>query len=195
MGNTNQPGRALDDRKLGGYPDGFALVDQRGQDVLKDGLMPVLLPKPVVITVTPVVDTNALAANDLAVATLTRLQRVGKPGGTTVLQQVMLLDKDLESVATELWFFDTVSVTLPALNAAWSISDANAERCVGVVNIATTDYFATALNSVAIKKQMGLSMKLASDSTDLWAAIITRGGPTYTAASDLTFTFTFYPDA
>ncbi len=163
----------------------------------------VLWPTPVVRTVTPTVDTNALAPNDLAVTLLTPLYGVATaPGKTTTLQQLNVVDASLQSVTIELWFFDTISITLPALNAAWSISDAHAAHCVGVVQALNSNYYASALNSISINKQLGLSLVAGSGpqpdgsgTGSLWFATIVRGAATYGAATDVQFTFTFYPDA
>jgi hypothetical protein len=102
--------------------------------------------------------------------------------GTGVVQSATLVDYAAQSIAAELWLFDT-AVTPPTDSAAWSISDADAARCIGV--IAFQNYFASALNSISngVIPNGGLGFK--SSGTSLWGCLVTRGAPAY-ASGDLT---------
>lgn len=96
-------------------------------------------------------------------------------GGTGILQAVRVVDEAVQSVAGELWLFAS-SVTCPSDSAAWSISDADAALCVGVVPIST--YYASALNSIGQALNLGLPFKVTTGTT-LFGAWVTRGAPTY----------------
>lgn len=193
----------LAQRRFAGYPDSVTLVGRKGEEVMSpEGLFPIALPTPRYVTSTPVVDTSILASGDSVAAKLTRIDGASRTDGaqrgsprTTVLQQINVIDNAVQSAALELWFFDTESITLPTVNNAWSISDAHAARCLGWVAIPAANYAASALNSVAVVKQIGQSLRSTEPSGKIWYAIVSRGTPTYAAASDLTFQFTFYPDA
>jgi hypothetical protein len=114
--------------------------------------------------------------------------RAAGKGG--VLESVAVIDGDLQSVAGELWLFDT-AVTPPADNAAWSISDADAATVIpgGVIPLST--YYASALNSVAVATGIGLSYTCPA--TSLYFVWVTRGAPTYTSGK-LSFRFNFMRD-
>src|SRR5512138_3628772 len=47
-------------------------------------------------------------------------------GGTGVIQSAILIDRAMQSVACELWLFDT-EPTPPADSAAWTIADGDVE--------------------------------------------------------------------
>jgi hypothetical protein len=101
--------------------------------------------------------------------------------GTGKVTGAVLIDYALQSVAGELWLFDTAP-TPPNDSAAWTITDANAARCIGVIPFAL--YYASALNSVAPVSNLSIPYKCAA--TSLFGCFVTRGAPAY-ASGDLTF--------
>jgi hypothetical protein len=103
------------------------------------------------------------------------------------VQSAMLIDRALASIAGELWLFDTIP-TPPADSAAWTISDAHAARCVGVIPFSA--YYASAANSVAQQATNPVSFKALG--TTLYGCYITRGAPAL-ASGDLTFRLEIYP--
>lgn len=109
-------------------------------------------------------------------------------GGTGIILSAVLIDKALQSISGELWLFDT-SVTPPNDNAAWSLSDADAARCIGIIPFGV--YYASALNSVSQSQALGMAFK--SSATSLWGCFVTRGAPTY-ASSDLVVRLTISQD-
>jgi hypothetical protein len=139
------------------------------------------------ITVTPELTVHATyAANDY-------VGRSGVPlvfdgavrvaGGTGIIQSAELIDAALQSVACELWLFDT-TFTPPADSAAWTITDAEARTLIGVIPFST--YYASAANSVAVAGGMGIAFKAATGKTSIYGALVTRGAPAYTAVNDVT---------
>lgn len=104
-------------------------------------------------------------------------------GGTGKITGAVLIDYALQSIQGELWLFDT-EPTPPADSAAWSISDADAARCIAVIPFAL--YYSSALNSVAPVPNLSIPFKCAGGATALYGCFVTRGAPTY-ASGDLTF--------
>ncbi len=106
--------------------------------------------------------------------------RINNSTGTIL--SAVLIDYASQSLPLELWLFDT-AITPPADSAAWSISDADSARCIGVIPFLT--YYASALNSVSSVFGIGMGFKTLSASTNIYGCLVTRGSPTY-ASGDLT---------
>jgi hypothetical protein len=106
---------------------------------------------------------------------------VGSQGGTGTILSAVLEDKALQSVATELWLFDT-AITPPLDNAAWTLSDADGATCVAIIPFST--WYASALNSFSPVANIGMGFKCVAGSTSLYPYFVTRGAPTY-ASLDL----------
>jgi hypothetical protein len=102
--------------------------------------------------------------------------------GSGVIVGATLIDYALQSVAGELWLFDT-TFTPPADSAAWTLSDAHAALCIGVIPFST--YYASALNSVSVVNNLGMTFVCGAASKSLFGAFVTRGAPAY-ASGDLT---------
>jgi len=134
------------------------------------------------VTVTPTLTiAGAYTAGDFvgtSATPLTFANAVRVSGGSGVIESAILVDGDLQSVSAELWLFDT-TIAPPNDNAAWTITDANALTCIGVVSFGT--YYASALNSVAIARGLGLAFKAVG--TSLFGALVTRGAPTYVSGN------------
>ena len=139
------------------------------------------------ITVTPVLTVHANYANGDYVGTsavaMTLAGAARVPGGWGHITHIELVDYALQSVTGELWIF-TEAPTPPADSAAWTISDADALKCIGVANFAT--YYASALNSVAYYTGNPIGFECAAGSVDLYACFVTRGAPAL-ASGDLSF--------
>jgi len=147
----------------------------------------------VVVTVTPTltvagayISGDYVGTSGVAGVIADAARAVGKGG---VIQSVSVVDGDLQSVAGELWIFDT-AVTPPDDNAAWSISDAHAATIVPGCPIPIDTYYASALNSIAPERALGIVYECLADSTDLYFCWVTRGAPTY-VSGNLTFIFSF----
>lgn len=113
--------------------------------------------------------------------TFTNCARIEGGGGSIL--SVMVIDSALQKVSGELWLFDS-DPTPPADSAAWTISDANALRLVGIVPVST--YYDSAANSIGQSAASDVAFRCASSSKDLYGCFVTRGAPTY-ADGDLTF--------
>ena len=140
------------------------------------------------VEVTPTISsTGANASGDFVgtdddAITLAGCGRVN--AGTGKITGAVLIDDALQSIAGELWLFDTEPTIGVHSNAAWDIADAEAAKCIGVIPFNT--YYASASNSVAPVGNLSIPFKCGAGSTSLFAAFVTRGAPTY-AGDSLTF--------
>lgn len=139
-------------------------------------------------TVTPVIDTSLYATGD-AVHTndllFTGFARVSGGGG--VFRKLTIIDKDLESAALELWLFSAAISATHTANGAWNAADADLANVVAV--IPSGPYFASSAGSVSVNASLDLRFRCVGGSS-LWGALVVRGAPTYTAATDLTIQLT-----
>jgi len=139
------------------------------------------------VNVTPTLTTHAnyvsgdYVGTDATPMTFAACARV--VGGTGTVIGAVLVDYATQGIAGELWLFDTL-VTPPADSAAWTISDAHAARCVGVIPFST--YYASVLNAVSPASNLSIPFKALAGATALYGCFVTRGAPTY-ASGDLTF--------
>jgi hypothetical protein len=143
------------------------------------------------VSVTPTVDTSAYASGD-RLGSLMTLTAVNPNGDTApaLLSSIVILDMAAQRAAMDILFFHTSPTIASADNAAIDISDANAAYLVGHVSVVAGDYTNLTANAVATVKNLNLHLKVNSSGT-LYALIVSRGSPTYAAASDLKLTFTF----
>jgi hypothetical protein len=140
------------------------------------------------IVVTPVLTVaGAYVANDYVGTSGVAMTFAGAarlPGGTGFIQSAVLVDAVAASVVGELWMFDTIP-TPPADSAAWTITDAMALGCIGIIPFAT--YYASAINSVAFYQGYPLGFKCLAGSTNIYGCFVTRGAPAYAATGDISF--------
>lgn len=150
--------------------------------------------KQVVVDVTPTLTTHAsYVANDFVgtdgVAMV--FDNVGRiANGSGIILSAVLMDKALQSVAAELWLFDS-AITPPADSAAWSISDADMAHLIGVIPFSV--YYASALNSVAPVNSIGIPFKCIGDDDKIYGCLVTRGAPAY-ADGDVSVRLTVLQD-
>ncbi|RPJ29458.1 MAG: hypothetical protein EHM33_01005 [Chloroflexi bacterium] len=91
-----------------------------------------------------------------------------------------LLENDVaEAIACELWLFDA-TVTPPADSAAWSISDADAKKCIGVIKFPAADWVQSALNAVCRSAVYAIPFTCGAASKNLFGCLVTRGTLTST---------------
>jgi len=106
----------------------------------------------------------------------------GPVGG--LIQSVIITDLGAQSAALDVVFFDTdPTSTTFTLNAAFDVDDLDLVNIVGVAQVTT--YAAFSDNSVGQALQLAIPFVLPSGNT-LYAAIVSRGTPTYASTSDLT---------
>jgi len=106
-------------------------------------------------------------------------------GGTGTITSAVLIDYALQSVAGELWLFDTAPAGLGHDSDAFTITDADAARCIGVIPFNT--YYASALNSVSNGSMPNGGLDFKALATSIFGCYVIRGTPAAGYASgDLT---------
>jgi hypothetical protein len=134
-----------------------------------------------VIDVTLSLDTAAYASGDVLAATQEVASAVAANGGKAVLHSVTVLDKDDQGQALDLVFLRT-NVSLGTENAAVSITDADAEEILGVVQVTAGDFLDFGANRVATMPSVGLVLEAGASSTSLYLAAVSKGTGTYSAS-------------
>ena len=132
-------------------------------------------------------DTNARATGDYCGTDTTPqsfANAVRVSGGTGVIKSVRITDyTTTAAVDLELWLF-SATFTAPADNAAWTISDAEALTCLGVIPLPADKWYASGANKVFSDDTLGMVIKPAA--TSLFYAIVARGTtPAWTTAAGL----------
>lgn len=145
-----------------------------------------------VVEVTPTLDTSAYADSD-RLGSIEEIACGNDIGHPVTLMNLVVLDKDDQGVAFDILFFNESPTVASADNANISITDAELEKCVGIVSVTADDYADLLSAQVATKNNIGLGMKPVSGSGSLYALLVSRGAPTYTA-SGLVFKYYFAMD-
>ena len=129
---------------------------------------------------------GAQGANDFVGVSSTPMTFAGcaaENGGSGKVTACLFVDGDLQGIVAELWLFDQLPAGFPLDNAAWTVTDATAKYCIGVIPLPAASYYASALNSVCLGVPAApLAFKCTANSTALYGAFVTRGTPTYTTA-------------
>jgi len=147
-----------------------------------------------VITLTPTITAGAYSANDVVGGQQTFTSAVQAGHRTAVLQSLVLIDYAKQEAEMDLLLFDQQISTI-ADNAAEAITDADMANCIGIINIAATDYTTNANNSVATVNNIGLLLKGGIGvATTIYGYLVTRGTPTYGSTADLILKAAFLQD-
>ena len=138
------------------------------------------------ITVSPVLTVHATyAANDYVGTNSVAMifaNAARFTGGTGYVLGCELTDYAKQSVNGELWLFDT-AITPPLDSAAWTISDAHAATCIGIIPFDT--WYLSAVNGIS-NGVPAYPLHFAATARALYGCFVTRGAPAY-ASLDLTF--------
>jgi len=130
---------------------------------------------------TPTLPAATITAGDNMYTTLYEITDAARHiGGTGRIVDFFCRDGDLQSKAHVAHIFDR-SVTIPAGDAAWSISDAdNKFRACAPLNSGV--FSASALNSTAGNPSLAVPFQCKSDSASLFVAVVTLEAWTATAS-------------
>lgn len=130
------------------------------------------------------IDTNAYAAGDLVGGKLTLAGLLGVSQSGRV-ETVVVLDLNKADSALDVIFFNADPThTTFTNNAAFDIDDQDLPKVIGHVPIATGDYCALSDNGFATH-QCALSLQAAAGGGTVYAAVVSRGTPTFSADGDL----------
>ncbi len=133
-----------------------------------------------VVDLTLSLDTGgAYADGDVLAAAQELTNAVRQSGGTGILQSVLVVDQDDQGQALDIVISDA-TITLGTENSAVSISDADAAKILGVVEVTAADYVDLVNSQVANIRNIG--MVIMPDTTSLYISAVSRGTGTYTAS-------------
>lgn len=135
----------------------------------------------VVKEVTLTLDTSAYADADVLADTQEITDAVRVDAGTGVILSLVVLDKDDQAQALDVVFLRT-DVSIGTENDAVTVTDANADEILGIVEVAASDYIDLAISQLATMTGLYIVVDAAAVSTSLFVAAISRGTGTYTAS-------------
>lgn len=145
-----------------------------------------------ILELNPAVGTSAYATGDFigaAAAPMKFAQPFGaheQRGLAGLIEAVTIIDNSAQAPAMDLIFFDTLpSGTTFTDNAALDIADADMNKIVGVLEIVAGDWVSFADNSIVQKRNLQLPVVMADQREALYAALVSRGSPTFVAATDV----------
>lgn len=143
--------------------------------------------KQTVIAVTPVINNQIYADKDqMGAGGLELAYALDDVGGTCTIRSVTVIDKAIQSAAIDLLFFNSSPTVTSANNDALAITDAEmVSKFLGRVSIPAASYVAQAGASDCTVCNIGLICKGVAGSRSLYVIPVSRGTPTYSAASDL----------
>lgn len=154
------------------------------------GYLPVETEDPIDIVQQPTITAGLYAAGDALglMVTFANTARVAGGGGT--ITKVVVIDEAGQLAPIDVVFFNQ-TFTATADNAPFDPSDADMANNIGYIDVAATDYADFVDNSVAAKTS-GLRMPFDYDlvGTSLFAQMVVRSTPTYTATDDITIKIT-----
>lgn len=146
------------------------------------------------VSISPTVDTDAYTANDIVGGKLTITNAARTSGGSGVILGVTLIDMSKQDVEYDIFIFeqDPTNGTYTD-DLTIDIHDTDADFLVGHITISPGHYADAADNSVATVNNINLPFT-ASGSANLYAIAVTRGTPTYAAATDVQLRFKIAQD-
>lgn len=145
-----------------------------------------------IIAVAPTLDTNAYASGDRMGSIMEFSGAVRHAGGQGMIESLVVLDKGDQALAFDIMFFDQLPTVASSDNDALSITDAEMEKYLGHIVVASADFKDMGGNQVATYKSLGLLIRNAKskandpDKTSIWAICVAREAQTR-AATDLKF--------
>ena len=145
------------------------------------------------VAVTPTIDTDAYTANDVVGGLMTFA--FGGVGGSGSIRSITIADDDDEKAAFTLYIFNAAPSTI-ADDAAFAPTIADLKKLVTTVLVEAGDYATVNSNAYAILgghedlATKNMDIPYASADGNLYMYAVCTATPTYTAATDLTFTIT-----
>lgn len=133
------------------------------------------------VDVTLSLDTSAYADGDLLADTQVVSSAFRVADGTGVITSIQVLDEDDQGQTFDIVFL-SANNSMGTENSAPTVSDANARDILGRVRIDSSDYIDLGGCRIATKTGVGLGVKAASGTSDMYVAAIIRGAATYTAS-------------
>jgi hypothetical protein len=137
--------------------------------------------KTILTAITFSLDTNAYAIGDVLAETQVLAACLRINDGTGILQSFTFNDKDDQGLAFDVYILNAAS-SMGTENAAASISDANADTILGMFSVGVGDWKDLGGCRIASIKNIGLPVKGATGTDDLYVALVAQGVPTHSAS-------------
>lgn len=137
---------------------------------------------------TPTISTGAYADGDVIGGELSIAVDIGISG---FLNYITIFDKDGEAAPIDFYFFTTSLDGTYTDNGAFALDSSDEDKLLFVITVVAGDYTAAGADSIATVSPsipLGLSPSVAGDN-DLVAVAVIRAIHTFTAITDLQFTF------
>lgn len=134
------------------------------------------------IIVNPGVGTSAYTSGDQLGSSQTIPNAVLDTKGLSVLRSLLVIDDSDQKKDFDILIFNEQPTSLAADNAAFTLSDADANKLVGIVKVVAADYTSLDGNAVALKS-LELLLQAKASSKFLYVACVARGTPTYGASA------------
>ena len=135
----------------------------------------------------PAVDTSAYASGDLigsAVIEFKSALGVGHKERAGLIQSVIILDAAAQAADLDVVFFDgDPTGTTFTDNDAFAPAAADLDKMVGVA--AVTDWKSFSANALGQALNLAIPFVITNYSGSLYAALVSRGTPTFAAATDV----------
>lgn len=133
-----------------------------------------------VIDLTLSLDTGgAYSDGDVLAAAQELALSVRAGAGTGVLQSIVVVDQDDQGQGFDIVISDS-TITLGTENSAVNISDADAAKIMGIVEVTAGDYIDLVNSQHVTKDNLGIAIM--PDTTSAYISAISRGTGTYTAS-------------
>lgn len=142
---------------------------------------------PVEKALTLTLDTLIYASDDVLSETAELTGVVSAVGNAGKIKSVVVLDKDDQGQPFNILILKT-NVSIGTVNGAVTLTDANAEEIVGMIEVASGDFIDAVNCQVAIKSNLDFDFVCDAALDDLFVATISKGTGTYTA-SGIVLTF------
>lgn len=134
-----------------------------------------------VLDLTLSLDTSAYASGDVLADTQELASAAPVNAGHALLHSLVINDKDDQGQALDVVFLRS-NVSIGTENAAVSITDANADEILGIVQVSSSDFIDLGGCRVATLSGLGLVLEAGAATTSVYVAAISRGTGTYTAS-------------
>jgi hypothetical protein len=135
-------------------------------------------------TITPItfsLDTNAYADGDVLADTQVLAACLRVNDGTGIIQDVIFNDKDDQGLAFDVLVL-SANTSMGTENSAPDASDADADDILGRFSVGVGDWYDLGGCRIASIKNIGIAVKGASGTDDIYLALISRGAGTYSAS-------------
>jgi len=131
------------------------------------------------ITTVMTLHTDANVANDVLAATQVIAACLRVNDGTGIIQTIVVQDDDDKGAAIDLVFMDA-NTSIGTESATVSMADN--DTVLGIVEVAAGDYVDMINSKVATKTNVGVGIKGATGTDDIYLGIVARNTETYSAS-------------